>query len=147
TLHEQHASNTYVIGDPTLLEQAVLVLLDNAIKYSPSESSIDVRTVVQHERVLLEVQDHGIGITAEHLPYLGERFYRVDKARSRAAGGTGLGLSIARGIARSHNGQLTLNSQSGQGTTAALALPLAQQARVAAGAGEPVALPEPGTQH
>lgn len=131
SVYEEHASDTYVIGDPTLLEQAVLVLLDNAIKYNRPEGRISVRTTVQHERVVLEVQDSGIGITAEHLPYLGERFYRVDKARSRAAGGTGLGLSIARSITSTHGGQLTLTSADGQGTTVTLALPQAHHIRSA----------------
>ena len=129
TVQEEQTGSPYVIGDPTLLEQAVLVLLDNAIKYSLVGDSINVRTTVRDGRVLLEVQDSGIGITAEHLPYLGERFYRADKARSRAAGGTGLGLSIARGIASTHGGQLTLTSQPGQGTTATLSLPLVHEAR------------------
>lgn len=129
TLQEESTGKAYVIGDPMLLEQAVLVLLDNAIKYNRSGGSIRVSTTTQQERVSLEVQDSGIGITAEHLPYLGERFYRVDKARSRAAGGTGLGLSIARGIASTHGGQLTLKSSSGQGTTATLLLPLAHESR------------------
>ena len=126
---EEYIGDPYVIGDPALLEQAVLVLLDNAIKYNRSGGSVKVRVAVQNERVLLAVQDSGIGITAEHLPYLGERFYRVDKARSRAAGGTGLGLSIARGIANAHGGQLILSSLPDQGTTATLSLPEAHEAR------------------
>ena len=73
----------------------------------------------------LEVSDSGIGIADEHLPHLGERFYRVDKARSREAGGTGLGLSIAQGIANAHGGTLTLTSIPDQGTTVTLKLPLA----------------------
>jgi signal transduction histidine kinase len=129
TIQENYTGNPYVIGDPTLLEQAVLVLLDNAIKYNQPGGSIGVYTVVKDERALLEVRDSGIGITAEHLPYLGERFYRADKARSRAAGGTGLGLSIARSIASTHGGQLTLTSQPDQGTIATLSLPLAHEAR------------------
>jgi len=84
-----------------------------------------VRTAVQDGHALLEVRDTGIGIAAEHLPHLGERFYRVDKARSREAGGTGLGLSIARGIAVAHGGQLSLSSAPEQGTTVKLTLPLA----------------------
>ena len=82
-------------------------------------------TAAREEQALLEVVDSGVGIAAEHLTHLGERFYRVDKARSREAGGTGLGLSIARGIAIAHGGRLSLSSVPEQGTTATLALPLA----------------------
>src|ERR1700730_7342182 len=114
-----------VIGDPTLLEQAVLALLDNAIKYNRRGGHITVRTATKQGQALLEVSDTGIGIAAEHLPHLGERFYRVDKARSREAGGTGLGLSIARSIAIAHGGTLTLTSIPDQGTTVTLMLPLA----------------------
>lgn len=118
-----------VIGDPMLLEQAVLALLDNAIKYNHHGGQVAVRTAVQQGEALLEVRDTGIGIAAEHLAHLGERFYRVDKARSRQAGGTGLGLSIARGIAAAHGGTLTLTSIPDQGTNATLLLPLAQATR------------------
>jgi signal transduction histidine kinase len=83
-----------------------------------------VRTARKQGQALLEVSDTGIGIAAEHLPHLGERFYRVDKARSREAGGTGLGLSIARSIAVAHGGTLTLTSIPQQGTTVILTLPL-----------------------
>lgn len=114
----------YVIGDPILLEQAVLVLLDNAIKYNRPGGHVLVRTAVQDEKALLQVHDTGIGIAAEHLPHLGERFYRVDKARSRQTGGTGLGLSIARSIAVAHGGTLTLTSSPEQETTATITLPL-----------------------
>src|SRR3989440_2662657 len=118
-----------VIGDPVLLEQAVLALLDNAIKYNRHGGQVTVRTAIQQGQALLEVCDTGIGIAAEDLSHLGERFYRVDKARSRQAGGTGLGLSIARGIAAAHGGSLTLTSIPDQGTTATLLLPLAQGTR------------------
>src|SRR5205807_5310535 len=106
TVEVECSNNPYVIGDPMLLEQAVLVLLDIAIKYNRQVGRVTVRTVVQDEQVLLEVEDTGIGIAVEHLPHMGERFYRVDKARSREAGGTGLGLSIARNVALTHGGQL-----------------------------------------
>ncbi len=115
-----------VIGDQTLLQQAALALLDNAIKYNHRGGLVTLRTTVQNDHALLEVRDTGIGITAEHLSHLGERFYRVDKARSREIGGTGLGLSIVHGIATAHGGTLTLKSDPGQGTTATLTLPLAQ---------------------
>ena len=118
-----------VIGDPTLLEQAVLVLLDNAIKYNQPGGRVTISTEVKDRYAFLEVRDTGIGIAAEHLPHLGERFYRVDKARSREAGGSGLGLSIARSIAEAHEGSLTLSSKPGQGTTVTIKLPLAQGAR------------------
>ncbi len=115
-----------VIGDPTLLEQATLALLDNAIKYNRPGGRITVRVTTQEKHVLLQISDTGIGIAAEHLPHLGERFYRVDKARSREAGGTGLGLSIARGIAHAHGGTLTLSSIPERGTTVTITLPLAR---------------------
>jgi signal transduction histidine kinase len=121
----EYTNDPYVIGDRMLLEQALLVLLDNAIKYNRRGGRVTMHTAVQDERALLEVSDTGVGIAAEHLPHLGERFYRVDKARSREAGGTGLGLSIARSIALAHGGQLSLASVPGQGTTVTLALPLA----------------------
>src|SRR6266704_1672543 len=124
TVQVENTGDPYVIGDPTLLEQAVVVLLDNAIKYNRQGGSVTVRTAIQEEKALLEVRDTGIGIAAEHLPHLGERFYRVDKARSREAGGTGLGLSIARGVAIAHGGSLTLTSIPEQGTTVTLMLPL-----------------------
>ena len=123
----ENTSTPYVIGDPVLLEQALLVLLDNAIKYNQRGGRVVVRTAMQDGRALLEVRDTGIGIAAEHLPHLGERFYRVDKARSREAGGTGLGLSIARSIAATHGGTLTLTSIPEHGTTVTLTLPLAHR--------------------
>ncbi len=119
-----------VIGDPMQLEQAALALLDNAIKYNRPGGQIRVRTAIKQGQALLEVRDTGIGIAAEHLPHLGERFYRVDKARSRQAGGTGLGLSITRGIAITHGGTLTLTSIPDSGTTVTILLPLAQGTRL-----------------
>ncbi|MEO8957003.1 MAG: HAMP domain-containing sensor histidine kinase [Ktedonobacteraceae bacterium] len=125
TVQVEHTYDLYVIGDPMLLEQVVLILLDNAIKYNRSGGRVMLRTSIRAEYAFLEVSDTGVGIATEHLPHLGERFYRVDKARSREAGGTGLGLSIAQRIALLHGGQLTLSSIPEQGTTATLTLPLA----------------------
>jgi signal transduction histidine kinase len=126
TVHmEEVSDNLYVIGDSVLLEQAVLGLIDNAIKYNRSGGQAYMHTEKRDGQALLEIRDTGIGIPAEHLPHLGERFYRVDKARSRKAGGTGLGLSIARGIAATHGGELRLTSAPDQGTTVTLTLPLA----------------------
>jgi signal transduction histidine kinase len=122
----EHIDSPYIIGDRSLLEQATLVLLDNAIKYNRPNGCITVRILTQLDHAVLEVIDTGIGIANEHLPRLGQRFYRVDKARSRQAGGTGLGLSIARSIALRHGGQLTYDSVANKGTTATLSLPLAR---------------------
>jgi signal transduction histidine kinase len=126
TVEVESSGDAYVIGDPVLLEQAMLVLLDNAIKYNRQGGRVIARTGEQDGHMFLEVRDTGIGIAAEHLPHLGERFYRVDKARSREAGGTGLGISIAQRIALTHEGQLTLSSVPEQGTTVTLALPAAR---------------------
>jgi signal transduction histidine kinase len=128
TLKVEEIDSPFVIGDPLLLEQSLLVLLDNALKYGNTGGRVIVRTKVQDGQALLEVSDNGVGIDDEHLPHLGERFYRIDKARSREAGGTGLGLSIARGIAMNHGGTLSISSTPGQGTTVTLTLPLAYQA-------------------
>ncbi len=129
-IQEKAGEAVVVIGDLALLEQAVLALLDNAIKYNQQGGLVTMRTMVKGNQALLEVQDTGIGIAAEHLPHLGERFYRVDKARSREIGGTGLGLSIARRIIAAHGGRLSLSSVLGQETTVSVVLPLASaQAR------------------
>ena len=103
-----------------------MILLDNAIKYNRAGGRVTLRASLLQGQACLEVSDTGIGIATEHLPHLGERFYRVDKARSREAGGAGLGLSIARGIAVSHGGTLTLASNAGQGVTARITLPAAR---------------------
>lgn len=123
TLHREQLEPALMIGDPTLLEQSVLILLDNALKYNIQGGSVTLRTFSRDHRAYLEVQDTGIGIASEHLARLGERFYRVDKARARDTGGTGLGLSIAHSIARTHNGTLTITSELGRGTTATLSFP------------------------
>lgn len=127
-LQEKVDESVVMIGDPTLLEQAILALLDNAIKYNRQGGSVTVRIMIKENQALLEVQDTGAGIAAEHLPHLGERFYRVDKARSREVGGTGLGLSIAQRIVAAHGGRLSLSSILGQGTVVSLTLPLAHAA-------------------
>jgi signal transduction histidine kinase len=129
TLEVEQAGQALVIGDKSLLEQATVILVDNAIKYNRAGGKVTLRAAVLQGQARLDISDTGIGIAAEHLPHLGERFYRVDKARSREAGGAGLGLSIARSIAASHGGTLTLTSTAGQGTTASLMLPAADAAR------------------
>ena len=127
TVQSEAANEVLVIGDPMLLEQAVFILLDNAVKYNRDGGHIDVCTRIEDDYAVMEVRDTGIGIAAEHLAHLGERFYRVDKARSREIGGTGLGLSIAYGIAVTHNGTLMMSSVPDQGTTVMLKLPIARR--------------------
>ena len=116
-----------VVGDAQLLAQATLALLDNALKYSGEGSEITLATAHVHdhgaEYGTLTVHDNGPGIAAEHLPLLGQRFYRPDKARARAAGGAGLGISVVRGILALHHGALTLESALGEGTSAIIRLP------------------------
>ncbi|WIG59862.1 MAG: Phosphate regulon sensor protein PhoR (SphS) [Ktedonobacterales bacterium] len=119
------APPTLVIGDPAQLEEVLLNLIDNAIKYNRPGGSVSVRISRSDLRARVEVSDTGEGVAPEHLPRLGERFYRVDKARSREFGGAGLGLSIALRIAAAHGGALTLSSTPDKGTTATLTLPAA----------------------
>lgn len=109
--------------DATLLEQAVVNLLDNAIKYSEPESTIRLTALRHNSEIQIKVEDQGMGIAKKHLPRLFERFYRVDKARSRKMGGTGLGLAIVKHIAQAHGGNITVNSKLGKGSTFTIHLP------------------------
>ena len=111
------------VVDPVLLEQAVVNLLDNAIKYSDPEKKVLIQAKASGNEVQIRVQDHGIGIEKKHLPRLFERFYRVDKARSRALGGTGLGLAIVKHIAQAHGGHATVESSLGEGSLFTIHLP------------------------
>ncbi len=106
-----------------LLEQAVVNLIDNAVKYSPENSQVLVQALPHDGQVVIEVRDQGRGIAREHLPRVFERFYRVDKARSRKQGGTGLGLAIVKHIAQAHGGRVTVESEPGAGSTFRLHLP------------------------
>jgi two-component system phosphate regulon sensor histidine kinase PhoR len=108
---------------PTLIEQAIINLVDNAIKYSPESTEVRITASRRGDEVVLSVVDQGRGIESEHLPRVFERFYRTDRARSRAMGGTGLGLSIVRHIAQTHGGRTTAQSQLGRGSTFNLHLP------------------------
>jgi two-component system phosphate regulon sensor histidine kinase PhoR len=109
--------------NPSLLEQAVVNLLDNAINYSEPEKSIWVEADTTPQEILIQVRDEGCGIEKHHQERLFERFYRVDKARSRKQGGTGLGLAIVKHIMEAHGGSVSLESQLGRGSTFTLHLP------------------------
>ncbi|MGA2506084.1 MAG: ATP-binding protein [Chitinispirillaceae bacterium] len=106
-----------------LLEQAIGNLIDNAIKYSESQRAVSIEvSCVEHE-IVIAVKDKGIGIAPEHLNRLFERFYRVDKARSRKMGGTGLGLAIVKHIASTHGGRVTVESEPGKGSIFSIIIP------------------------
>lgn len=115
-----------VLADADRMEQVLVNLLDNAIKYSPEGGRITVAIDDEGpapEMVGIAVCDEGVGIPAEALPRVFERFYRVGRARSRDGGGSGLGLSIAKAIVEAHGGDITLESEEGQGTTVRFTLP------------------------
>ncbi len=114
---------TTAMLDPTLIEQAVANLLDNALKYSEPQSMVLVRSHRKNSEMVISVKDHGIGIAQKHLPRLFERFYRVDKSRSRSMGGTGLGLAIVKHIAQAHGGQVMVESKLGEGSCFSIHLP------------------------
>ena len=116
--------NILAMIDPPLLEQALVNLLDNAIKYSDEGSSVHVSSFQKDDSIVISVQDHGIGIAKEHIPRLFERFYRVDKARSRTLGGTGLGLAIVKHITQVHRGRVHAESTPDKGSTFSLHLPI-----------------------
>jgi heavy metal sensor kinase len=113
-----------VRGDEVRLRQVFYNLLDNAIKYTAACGEIEVDLEHRVGEAIIALRDTGIGIPAEHLPHVFERFYRVDKARTRAEGGTGLGLSIAQGIVAAHGGRIELDSTPGRGTVCTVTLPL-----------------------
>jgi len=109
--------------DANLLERAVFNLLDNAVKYSPEGARVEVAVVRGKDELRIEVTDYGCGIPKDHQPRIFERFYRVDKARSRQLGGTGLGLAIVKHIAQTHQGRATVHSTPGEGSTFTIHLP------------------------
>ena len=110
-------------ADQDLLIQLMLNVLDNAIKYSPNGGLVNAGWGTNGQRVELRVRDTGPGIAAEDIPYVFDRFYRADKARSRAAGGVGLGLAISRWIAEAHGGSIHVVSTLGEGSTFTVSLP------------------------
>jgi two-component system, OmpR family, sensor kinase len=120
---------TQVVGNADRLKQLFLILLDNAIKYTPPDGNVSAALRRNGAAVVAEVRDNGIGITGEALPYVFDRFYRADPARSRDPGGTGLGLPIARWIAEEHSGSIKLDSAPGVGTTVTLRLPVLADGR------------------
>jgi signal transduction histidine kinase len=106
----------------------VINLLDNAIKYTPAGGKVELTTEAIPQGIRIRVKDTGIGIMHEHLPRIFERFYRVDKARSRKSGGTGLGLSIVKNIVEAHGGEVSVESHFNHGSTFTVTLPRVESA-------------------
>lgn len=126
-----------VRADSRQLVAALGNLVENAVKYSDADSVVQVRTRIDDRAVEVMVADHGVGIPARDLERIFERFYRVDRARSRTTGGTGLGLSIVRHVASNHGGEVLVSSQEGEGSTFVLRLPIALVVDQPDGGGEP----------
>lgn len=115
----------YIMGNPDRVEQMMINLVENAIKYNKPGGSVTVQVFANSDEANVTISDTGIGIPEESLPRLFERFYRVDKGRSRQMGGTGLGLAIVKHIVRSMNGEIEVHSKFGEGTEFLITLPLA----------------------
>lgn len=109
--------SVYVVGDSDRLKQVFINLITNALTYTPADGHVIVRVEESPEEVLVHVEDTGIGIAEKEIPRIFERFYRVDKARSRNSGGTGLGLAIVKHLVEAHHGYITVKSRIGKGTT------------------------------
>ncbi len=126
---ELGAGPVWVAGDARFLRQLLVILIDNAVKYTPAPGKITVGLVVEDGAARISVTDTGIGMEVEELELVFERFYRADKARSRETGGAGLGLSIGRWIAEGHGGTLTAESRLGAGSVFTVRLPVRSQVR------------------
>jgi two-component system, OmpR family, sensor kinase len=125
---EVHAAAARVQGDAERLGQVVTNLVANAIQYTPSGGTVKVRTAASGNGCLIVVQDSGIGIAAEDLPHVFDRFFRADRARRRAEGHSGLGLAICRAIVEAHRGRISVESAPGAGSTFTVRLPAAKAA-------------------
>ena len=112
-------------GNYNQLSRMMINLIDNAIKYTPENGTVEVKAREEQEKLIIEVEDNGLGIPEEDLARIFERFYRVDKGRSRKLGGTGLGLSIVKHIVENHNGEIDVKSELEQGTTFIIEIPAA----------------------
>ena len=119
-----HTQDLVVKGDEARLRELFMNLLDNAIRYTPAPGTVSISLRREGQMAVMAITDTGVGIPAEDIPFIFERFYRVDKSRSRAEGGTGLGLAICRHIAEAHGGKIEVKSQVGAGSTFSVWLPL-----------------------
>ncbi len=131
-LRSDAAPDVHVVGDRSRLQQVVVNLIDNAIKYTQPHGEVAVHVRSMGNTAVLEVSDNGIGIPSHAIPHVFERFYRADKARSRASGGAGLGLSIVKAICTAHGAEISVASQEGHGTRLTVELPLESELRAGA---------------
>lgn len=123
-LNDLKGNDTIIYADKDRMGQAILNLLGNSIKYTPEGGHIKIDICIREDKLILEIEDNGIGIPEKDLARIFERFYRVDKARARELGGTGLGLSIAKEIIEAHEGTIEIFSQEGKGTKTVIRLPI-----------------------
>ncbi len=119
-----HTEDLVVKGDEIRLRGLFMNLLDNAVRYTPSPGSVSVSVRREEQMAVVAITDTGVGIPAEDIPLVFERFYRVDKSRLRSEGGSGLGLAICRHIAEAHGGKIEVESRIGVGSTFSVWLPL-----------------------
>jgi two-component system, OmpR family, phosphate regulon sensor histidine kinase PhoR len=122
-LRNEVPENCFVVADRRRLEQILINLVDNAIKFTPPDGEVRVSSVTNEDFIKICVRDTGAGLAPEHLPRVFERFYRVDKARSRELGGTGLGLAIVKHLTRAHGGDAEVTSELGKGCEFIIKLP------------------------
>ena len=113
-----------IFGNPESLSRMIDNLITNAIIYNKPGGKVFITLKSNDDKAVLEIKDTGVGISEEHLPFIFERFYRVDKARSRLSGGSGLGLAICKGVIEKHNGTITAQSILSEGTTLQIQLPI-----------------------
>lgn len=113
-----------IFADEDKISQVIVNILSNSIKYSKDDSKIDVSTYEENSYAFIKIKDTGVGIPKEDLPFVFERFYRVDKSRNRASGGSGVGLTIAKAIIEAHKGEISIESEYGAGTEITIMLPI-----------------------
>jgi two-component system phosphate regulon sensor histidine kinase PhoR len=120
---ERVVDHVHLYGDPELLRNALGHIIDNAIKFSPNDDPIVIEGYSREGQTIVRIRDRGIGIAPDHLPYIFERFYRVESSMQARVGGAGLGLSIAQSLIQAHRGQLTVESAPGEGSVFTIMLP------------------------